>query len=258
MCKVDIPPAALLERAIMLATWNPPAPGVVLYDGPSALDGAPIVVVLTFRTNNRKTGPLAQTWILRRDVAPHDAQRSDDDRSVCGDCPQRPSVGGACYVATFQGPLSVWKAYHRGLYPRASEVDLAAIRDRYRVRAGAYGDPAACSPEVWASVGVWTGYTHQWRAEHAADLRAVMMASADSAEDAREAWANGWRTFRVLQPGEAPIAGREIECLSDSRGIDCHQCGLCGGMQTSGAKSIAIMVHGVRAPRAAKGLPVLA
>lgn len=254
MCRPILPPDAALLRAILLATWKPPSSGVVLYEGPSALDGAPIVVVLTFRTDNRKTGPMAQTWILRRDVAPHDAQRTEDDRSVCGNCPQRPAVGGACYVATFQGPLSVWKAYHRGLYPRATEVDRAAIRDRYRVRAGAYGDPAALPASVWASVGVWTGYTHQWREEHAQDLRAVLMASADSEHDAREAWANGWRTFRVLQPGEAPIAGAEIVCLSDSRGISCFQCGLCGGLQTPGGKSIAIMVHGARAPR---GLTVL-
>lgn len=67
--------------------------GLVLWEGPSRLDGAPIVLIATGMrrgSSNEKTGPMVQTWILRQDVAPHVAQRTGADASVCGDCPLRP------------------------------------------------------------------------------------------------------------------------------------------------------------------------
>jgi hypothetical protein len=42
--------------------------GVVLYEGPSELDGKPIVVVATFNSVNDKTGNMVQTWIIRSDM----------------------------------------------------------------------------------------------------------------------------------------------------------------------------------------------
>ena len=67
--------------------------GLVLWEGPSRLDGAPIVVIATGMrrgSSNEKTGPMVQTWIMRQDEAPHVAQRTGSDASVCGDCPLRP------------------------------------------------------------------------------------------------------------------------------------------------------------------------
>lgn len=67
--------------------------GAILYEGPSVLDGAPIVAVLTGlkdKSKNPKTGPMLQVWIMRSDIAPHLAQQSGQDDSVCGDCPLRP------------------------------------------------------------------------------------------------------------------------------------------------------------------------
>ena len=49
--------------------------GFVLYDGPSVLDGQPIVVIATMETSNRKTGNMVQTWILRSDISPTDASK---------------------------------------------------------------------------------------------------------------------------------------------------------------------------------------
>ena len=69
------------------------ANGVVLYRGPSRLDGAPIVVVATGLqrpSENEKTGPMVQTWILRSDEHPVSAVHSGADASICGDCPLRP------------------------------------------------------------------------------------------------------------------------------------------------------------------------
>src|SRR5207253_7718239 len=88
---------------------------LVVYRGPSMLDGAPIVGILTFDSDNVKTGPMAQLFIMAANVAPHEAQRTGDDAGVCGDCSYRPIHAKArgytpCYVKVWQGPLSTWKA----------------------------------------------------------------------------------------------------------------------------------------------------
>ena len=46
------------------ASSKPREKGYILYEGPSALDGAPIVVIATMETSNAKTGAMVQTWIL--------------------------------------------------------------------------------------------------------------------------------------------------------------------------------------------------
>ncbi len=86
--------------------------GYVLYEGPSAINGDPIVAILTLNSTNKKTGNMAQLWILHKDIPPHIAQKTGDDNAICGDCP----IKKECYVLTFQGPLSVWNAYKRGTY----------------------------------------------------------------------------------------------------------------------------------------------
>ena len=230
--------------------------GYVIWRGPSALDGAPIVVIATLQSRNRKTGRMVQTWIMREDIEPHTAQKTGEDVSVCGGCPQRPSLGGACYVATAQAPLSVWRTYHAGKYPYLSDADdiseLAGTIGA-RVRAGSYGDPAAVPLHVWERFGVRTGYTHQWRSFPG--LRGLIMASVDSVGEASEASEAGWRYFRVRPAGASLIPG-EIDCPSE-RGVKCIDCGLCSGARL-GAKNISIEEHGFRIKSSKRSLPVLA
>jgi len=109
--------------------------GYIPYRGPSMLDGAPIISIATLGTSNAKTGAVVQTWILREDIAPHEATKTGDDSSVCGNCRHRPVNAGTCYVTVFQAPLSVWKAYRRGAYP-----DATAPAHRGRARRGAHGE----------------------------------------------------------------------------------------------------------------------
>ena len=69
--------------------------GVVLYDGPSRIDGAPIIAIacrITEASENGKTGAMVQTFIMRRDIPPHTALKTGDDASVCGDCARVMSV----------------------------------------------------------------------------------------------------------------------------------------------------------------------
>ena len=84
-----------------------PKPSVILWEGASLLDGAPIVAIATFASRNAKTGDMVQTWIMRADMAPMDALASGDDVSICGDCMHRPANGGSCYVKVWQAPRSI-------------------------------------------------------------------------------------------------------------------------------------------------------
>ena len=213
--------------------------GVILYKGPSMLDGRPIVVVCTFESANRKTGPMAQVWILVQDLDPVSAVSRGVDGSICGDCVHR-GTGGAvrtCYVNVGQAPLQVWQSWRRGLYGRRAVGSGAWAKGR-RVRWGAYGDPAAMpfriAERAFAHALGHTGYTHQWRGAGAPWV-GKLQASCDSAAEAMEAAMGGWATF-LVQPREAEAPARDafpgrttIECLSDSKGLQCVDCRICDG-----------------------------
>jgi len=229
--------------------------GYIVYEGPSMLDGAPIVAVLTGTTRaslNAKTGPMAQLWILGQTNAPHIAVRTGEDSSVCGDCKLR--NGGGCYVATFQGPHSVWQAWRAGGYPMLPEGGITLPM----VRLGAYGDPAAVPVAVLSALVArapgHTGYTHAWRnpaidAQQRADLRQLVMASCDTAGESVEARAAGWRTFRVRLATDALMTGEGVcpaaEESSVKRRLTCAECGACNGTKSGRKGHIAIVVHGV-------------
>ena len=222
--------------------------GFVMYDGPSSIDGAPIVVIATLKSSNRKTGDMVQTWILRADMSPLEASKQRADVSICGNCPHRQNqpTGGACYVNIWQAPTTIWKAYKRGRYPTFNAKDHAQYFMGRKVRLGSYGDPAAMPYEIAErmvnmSLG-HTGYTHQ-AARKFFDKRFLTLCqvSADTPRQALKFQALGAKTFRVALDGDALMDG-EIECLSDSKGISCLDCGLCNGIK----QNIAITVHGSR------------
>lgn len=256
--------------------------GAVIYRGPSALDGDPIVVIATGlrgkATTNDKTGAMVQTWVLRADVEPMQAIHLGLDASICGDCPHRGrlengrNVDRSCYVLAFQAPTSIYRAYERGRYfdvARAAVTDehervmIAALFADRKVRLGSYGDPAAVPAWVWQSVlkraSHWTGYTHQ--PDKRPDLAGVCMASADTASEARRLQRKGWRTFRVMTGAERPTR-REVLCpasdespasiRAEERGTDrpsCDRCGLCKGSAIA-ARSVAIYAHGTPGTKA--------
>lgn len=64
--------------------------GLIAYQGPSRIDGQPVVMIVTGEkgdTANEKTGPMAQSWILRADMSPALAINQGEDKSICGSCP---------------------------------------------------------------------------------------------------------------------------------------------------------------------------
>lgn len=233
--------------------------GVILYEGPSMLDGAPIVVIATglkTASTNAKTGGMVQTYILRSDIPPIDAVRSGDDASICGGCPHRGDGTGkqrSCYVTLMHGPRGVWLAYKRGSYGNAynmSSDPRELFRDKM-VRLGTYGDPAAAPAEMWAALlthsAGHTGYTHQWRTTDATTWAPLVMASADSEQEMREAHALGYRTFRVTPVGELPIKGIEVVCPASHEAgqkVECVDCKACMGTSAKARVSIQIQAHG--------------
>jgi hypothetical protein len=257
--------------------------GAILYEGPSLLDGMPIVAIVTGLASasaNGKTGAMLQTWILPRDVHPSRALDTGADASVCGRCPHRPQyacrdcgmiafaeerdASGACCLCgsrrlkrmrscyvRMQAPPSVWKAYKRGRYRRISDPrELAALGAGRAVRLGSYGDPAAVPFRVWqaftARSASHTGYTHQ-RDAAGFDTRLLQlcMVSADRASDADEAHAMGARAFFV-RPKGAPLPRGFGQCPAAAeagRRVTCEACGLCGGSAVN-ARSMSIEAHG--------------
>ena len=228
--------------------------GFKLWEGASLLTGEPIVVIVTMNGNNPKTDndfkSMVQTWIMLRDTPPHEAVKSGNDEGVCGNCIQRPSVGGACYVKTFQAPLSIWRAYKRGNYNNV--INLESLRGA-ELRLGSYGDPSAVPFDIWRNLidkvqpRLMTGYTHQM-SHKAFDKRMaeVCMISADTPKVALKAHAQGFRTFRMTTDTEQ-LLPNEIICPNDTDGVKCIDCGLCDG---AGDKpNIAILAHGALAKR---------
>ena len=238
--------------------------GYIAYEGPSEIDGAPIVVIVNRihqDSENEKTGALVQTFIIRSDVSPTDALKTGDDASVCGDCVHRPSLiaqavaegletGEApCYVNVGRSVRSVYEAYKRGRYTRADPATIARALAGKIVRLGTYGDPFAAPVRMWSQITRYAagrrGYSHQW--QHANfDVQAwapLVMASADNIEEAARANLMGMRVFRVSmgvdnQPGET-ICPASIE---GGRKSTCEKCSLCSGT-TIQARDVVIADH---------------
>jgi hypothetical protein len=182
-----------IKRAKRTREPRPQAPprGVIVYRGPSLIDGSPLIVVLTGirgSSRNEKTSgklPLAQSYIIPAAMLQgitgrceaHAADylawgrnlRGGCDGAACGSCSKRPAqAAGAgvnasslptdpCYVRN--GPPEVARAIVRGTYPDATPTQAAAYvaasvaAGRIAgVRAGAWGDPAAAPLAVHAPI----------------------------------------------------------------------------------------------------------
>jgi len=219
--------------------------GIIFYEGPSVLDGQPITVIGVLKSNNKKTGNMIQYFIIRSDVDPVTASKQKLDASICGACVHRQSLGGGCYVNIGQSVLSVYKAYKRGSYPNKTSEHDKYLKGR-AMRFGSYGDPAAAPFQIWndlkALASITTGYSHQLMHPNFNDrILESCMVSADTPKAALKSHGKNYRTFRVKTP-DSPFLENEIECLADSEGVQCIDCGLCNGIGDK--PNIAINVHG--------------
>jgi len=238
--------------------------GVVLYEGASLIDGAPIAVIanrIVAKSKNEKTGAMVQTFIVRSDIDPMSALRTGADASVCGDCKHRPLLAKAtgaapCYVQVAKSVLSVYGALTRGRYARPGiDYDIKLLPELFSglaFRMGTYGDPCAAPYRIWRAATLRAafvnGYTHQWQDPRFAIFKTLVMASADTASERDTAHAAGWRTFRVRDTMAPLDRAVEIMCPASKEAgyrTDCASCKACGGLSAKAKVSIAILPHGI-------------
>lgn len=228
--------------------------GVIIYRGPSMINGKPIVVVATSiasGSKNGKTGAMVQVFILADNIKPHEAVFGGKDEAVCGDCPHRYVNGaGSCYVNPLHGPSGVYRAIVNNSYPTQTPEQASELVANRVVRLGAYGDPAAVPLTVWDALltkaSGWTGYTHQWKKSIAKGLNRYCMASVETERQQRFANKKGWRTFRIREDENDTLLKNEIMCpASEEAGKrkTCEECGACSGGNVKKA-SVAIIAHG--------------
>lgn len=235
--------------------------GVILYEGASQIDGAPIVCIANRiagrMSQNEKTGSMVQTFIIRSDMRPLEALKTGQDVSVCGSCLARPANEGFCYVNVGRSVESVFGAYKRNRYAKPGvDYDPAILPELFEgsiFRLGSYGDPAAVPFDVWTHatrlVKARNGYTHQWRTHP--EFSALCMASCDVDSDHVEAKAMGFRTFRIRLAND-PLSKKEVVCPASHEAGQktvCASCRACGGTSAKAKADIAIVAHGSTARR---------
>jgi hypothetical protein len=209
-----------------------------------------VVIATGFSTksDNRKTGPMIQVWILVRAVDPVQAIREGLDRLICGSCPHRgdgTGAGRSCYVNVGQAPLGIYRAWQAGAYLPLPSVSVFEGR---RVRFGAYGDPVhlplSLALAIAGAASGWTGYTHQWRKPSLQGWKGLVMASVDTTAELLIARSMGWSTFRVSPDHDHHTI--ETLCASDRDGTPCIDCQLCAGsgLRSPAVRSVFIPVHG--------------
>ena len=205
------------------------------------------VQIITFSSLNKKTGDMAQIWILNKDIDPVKALKDGQSKEICFSCPHL--INKTCYVNTGQAPLAVYRAYKAGKYEPLN-LDLLKTLLRWKaVRFGAYGEPVLIPFDLVKFIAKnsrgFTGYTHQWQSSKYLKYRKFFMASTDSAKQTKKANKNGWRAFRVKGKNE-PNLKNEIDCPNTLTGIQCRDCQLCDGNNKQ-AKNISIEAHGTKA-----------
>jgi hypothetical protein len=228
--------------------------GFIIDRGLSPIDGQPYVAILTLESNNRKTGNMAQVWILCEDINPVEAVKTGKDVTICGNCPHRKQQDGSrsCYVNVGQGPNSIWKAYKRGSYVDATKSMDAwdnmsqAVSDK-RIRWGAYGDPSVVKPGIVNLISSYcqghTGYTHQWRNEFAQAFKGTFQASCDGFQDYLDATAHGWKTFTVVHKNATPNYAKQCPATVENSAAQCATCKLCDGARVD----VFVHAHGTGA-----------
>ena len=232
--------------------------GFIAYEGPSLIDGSPIVVIVNKLdgSDNAKTGAIVQSFIIRSDVAPTDALKTGADVSICGQCPHRPILArdngqAPCYVNVGRSVRSVYEAYKRGRYTKADAATIARALAGKIVRLGTYGDPAAAPVTMWAQITRYAagrrGYTHQWDRPDfdAAAWAPLVMASADNVDEAARANLLGMRVFRVSLGVDAQAGEAMCPASAEAgRRATCAKCTLCAGTSIQ-ARDIVIADHAV-------------
>jgi len=223
--------------------------GRLIHQG--SINGENYSVIATKGTQNRKTGDMIQVWIILTDTHPSAGVASGLDAStICRGCPF--AAGNGCYVLTHQAPAAIWRKLQRGGYSYLPPKDYSQFFGGRAVRFGAYGNPTLLPFSIAKAIAKesrgWTGYFHNWQEMPVAEAKqwnSLFMASTETKNSLKLAQSLSLRTFHVST--EKPSGF--VECLSETKGIECAQCLLCQGTSKK-AKPIWINPHGTHAKKA--------
>lgn len=224
------------------------------------LTPSPVSILWTARSGNRKTGNVPTAFV---------GATREESKASCKGCPL---LDQGCYAHSGQvaiGHTSAIKAYGR----RSARYTLpAALAKRHRgarmVRVSAIGDVGLSGPDVASTIKetiraaglALVGYTHHWRNPAAAPWKGALLASCETAEQADQALAAGWRASVVTPEGlprsyQTPAGNRVVQCpatLAKGKSIQCNTCRLCDGSKSG--PIIAFPVHGGSKRQAARVL----
>ena len=192
-----------------------------------------VATCLVNASSNRKTGYVIQTYFI-------DKSRLTNQPKVfgskCHDC----SAVNYCYVT--RDKISVRKALKKLIGGEKTTYTFVTFEQAIQaiklsrntsIRIGTYGDPSIMSIDDLISIckaKKQLSYTHFWQDENLQELKRICMASTANMYEDLEAKALGWRTFRVRLTKNAPILPSAIQCLYESKNIQCVKCGLCNGI----------------------------
>ena len=192
-----------------------------------------VVTCLVKPSSNRKTGYVIQTYFI-------DKSRLENQPKVfgskCHDC----SAVDYCYVT--RDKISVRKALKKLIGGEKTSYKFVTFEQAIQaiklsrntsIRIGTYGDPSIMSIDDLISIckaKPQLSYTHFWQDPLLQDLKKIAMASTANMYEDLEAKALGWRTFRVRLTKDAPVLPSSIQCLYESRNVQCIKCGLCNGI----------------------------
>ena len=198
---------------------------------------------IVIQSINLKVGWMAKTTHAPLDRSPTQAIKDKKTESNCLDCP----IKTECYV----NPVSLNAVWEKVIKMEVSEPPK---HDR-AVRFGDWGDPSTLPIPLIEKVidsgsGRWTGYTHDWlncdekysqffmaSIEHKLAIREGL--SISQLRDVAKA--KGYRTYKILLPGEKPEKG-EISCPYPR--VQCKDCLLCSGTEGLGKKDITTTISG--------------
>ena len=219
-----------------------------------------LVAIATTDSDNAKTGNMIQVWIMSKLVHPVESRRTGHDATLqCQGCPYASNQG--CYVSPL-ALMAIWRAFKAGSYSHLEFGTPAwnSFFDGASVRLGAYGNPSmlplAMLDDITSRASMHTGYFHDWNimpVDLAKSYGRFLMASCEPS-NVSYAQNLGLRTFTVVSeiPSDRSLG---IECLADSKGLQCADCGLCDGTARSATRSkplpsVWIKAHGYQVKKA--------
>ena len=251
--------------------------GFLVYYGESLMNGDNIAAVLVCSTKNakmkkkgkksRKKVLIPQLYIFSTFAPPVEVIKAKKDDSICGTCPFQHDNG--CYVFVGQAPTKIHNKWYRGGYIGGREnwqqgLDAACdwIHEKHkkgyiiRVRFGAYGDIASIPYIVFwmltSTSDTQLNYTREWNTCLGKKYKQFSMASVHTLGELARASSMGWKTFRIMLPGDRPLPS-EILCPADkvtygkNPKSDCATCGMCNGNESPALRTkigVCTYVHG--------------